>query len=203
MRGHPIFARFYRLLERVAARAEETHRRELMSGARGRVLEIGAGTGANLAHYPEGTTPVLMEPDPHMLRTLRERATSSPRGPRLVRGSADALPFRDGAFDTVIASLVLCSVPDQSRAIGEIRRVLADDGEIRFYEHVRSQDASLARRQDRYERPWGWFSAGCHPNRDTVQALRDAGLTVGYKGWHMKGGWIAAPHVLGTARVSR
>lgn len=199
MPGHPVFARFYGLLERAMAKTERPYREETAGGARGRVLEVGAGTGANLEHYPEGPRPVLLEYNPHMLKALRRRAEVSPRAPMLVRASAQALPFRSGTFDTVVASLVLCSVPDPAGAASEIGRVLADDGELRFYEHVRASEPGLARKQDRWERVWGRFSGGCHPNRDALETLRGAGFAVHSRAWDMPGGWIAAPHVVGTA----
>jgi ubiquinone/menaquinone biosynthesis C-methylase UbiE len=198
VKTHPVFARFYRLLERAVSGVERPYRQETAGGARGRVLEVGAGTGANLEHYPPGTWIVALEPDPHMTRELRKRAAGRPV--RVVSGSAQSLPFRDGAFDTVVASLVLCSVPDPDGAVRELRRVLAPEGTVRFYEHVRSADPGLARRQDRWERTWGWFSGGCHPNRDTLATLRAGGFDVTSRGWNMPRGWIAAPHVVGEAR---
>jgi SAM-dependent methyltransferase len=197
MKTHPVFARFYRLLERVVSDVERPYREETAGGARGRVLEVGAGTGANLALYPDGTDVVALEPDPHMLRELRKRAAGRPV--RVVRGSAQALPFGDGTFDTVVTSLVLCSVPDPDGAVRELRRVLAPGGRLRFYEHVRSEDPGLARRQDRWERAWGWFSGGCHPNRDTLATLRAGGFEVTARGWNMPRAWIAAPHIVGEA----
>lgn len=199
MTTHPIFARFYAFLERVVRDVERPHREEVAGGVRGRVLEIGAGTGANVEHYPPEARLVLAEPEPNMLRRLRSRARGRAA---VVRASAEALPFRDGAFDTVVASLVLCSVTDPDRAVAEIRRVLAPAGAVRFYEHVRAEDPRLARKQDRYERPWGWFSAGCHPNRDTIATMRRGGFDVDYRSWSMPRGWIAAPHVVGVARLT-
>ncbi|MEX2459092.1 MAG: class I SAM-dependent methyltransferase [Actinomycetota bacterium] len=199
MTGHPVFARFYGVLERLMARNERPYREETAGGARGRVLEVGAGTGANLEHYPDGSRPVLVEYDPHMLKALRRRAAASRPPPLLVRASAQALPFRAGTFDTAVASLVLCTVPDPAGAASEIRRALAEGGELRFYEHVRASDPALAGKQDRWERVWGRFSGGCHPNRDTLATLRGSGFAVTSRSWDMPGGWIAAPHVVGTA----
>jgi SAM-dependent methyltransferase len=113
---------------------------------------------------------------------------------------AEALPFAEGSFDTVVASLVLCSVGDPAGAAAEIRRVLAPGGELRFFEHVRADEPRLARQQDRLERPWGWFSAGCHPNRDTIATLHAAGFAVGWRSWTMPRAWLAGPHVVGVAR---
>ena len=140
-------------------------RRELLRHARGRVLEIGAGTGANLAHYPEGVEElVLVEPDRALARDLK--------GGRVVEAKAEALPFEDESFDTVVSTLVLCSVADPARALAEIRRVLRQDGELLFLEHVRSEDPGRARWQDRLDRPWwGLVSGGCHCNRETLAQI--------------------------------
>jgi ubiquinone/menaquinone biosynthesis C-methylase UbiE len=196
MKDHPIFARFYRPLERLVEKVERPYREETAGGARGRVLEIGAGTGANLSHYRGADVVVALEPEPTMLRLLRKRAREAGVRVLPVRGSATALPFRDEAFDTVVSSLVLCTVDDPPAAVREIRRALAPEGTLRFYEHVRSEDPALARKQDRLERVWGRFSGGCHPNRDTVATL-SADFEVRYRSFDMPRGWIAAPHVIG------
>jgi SAM-dependent methyltransferase len=180
---HPIFARFY---DRLTARTERAGlaemRRQLLASASGRVLELGAGTGHNLPHYTEAVTELVMtEPDPHMAHRLREQMEREPGAagnPSVVEVSAEDLPFDDGTFDTVVATLVLCTVPDPLRALAEARRVLVEDGKLFYLEHVRSRRPGLARWQDRLERPWGFFAAGCHPNRDTGQLLADAGFWI-------------------------
>jgi ubiquinone/menaquinone biosynthesis C-methylase UbiE len=180
---HPIFARFY---DRMTAGTERaglgSMRAELLRSASGRVLELGAGTGHNLEHYTDSVGElVLTEPDPHMARQLRERLAREPGAagnPSVVEASAEDLPFDDGSFDTVVATLVLCTVPDPLRALGEARRVLVEGGRLLYLEHVRSRRPRLARWQDRLERPWGFFAGGCHPNRDTGQLLADAGFWI-------------------------
>jgi ubiquinone/menaquinone biosynthesis C-methylase UbiE len=180
---HPIFARFY---DRMTARTERAGlgemRRELLASASGRVLELGAGTGHNLEHYTAAVTELVMtEPDPHMARRLRERLAAEPgaaRNPAVVEASAEDLPFDDGSFDVVVATLVFCTVPDPLRALEEARRVLVEGGQLLYLEHVRSSRPGLARWQDRLERPWGFVAAGCHPNRDTGQLLADAGFWI-------------------------
>jgi ubiquinone/menaquinone biosynthesis C-methylase UbiE len=180
---HPIFARFY---DRMTAGVERgglaEMRRELLSSATGRVLELGAGTGHNLEHYTAAVTELVMaEPDPHMARRLRERLAEDPGAagaPTVVEASAEDLPFDDDSFDTVVATLVLCSVEDPQRALAEARRVLVEGGRLLFIEHVRSNRPGLAHWQDRLERPWGFFAAGCHPNRPTDQLLADAGFWI-------------------------
>jgi SAM-dependent methyltransferase len=181
--GHPIFARFY---DRMTAGTERAGlgemRRELLASAAGRVLELGAGTGHNLEHYTDAVTElVLTEPDPHMARRLRERLAREPGAagnPSVVTASAEDLPFDDGSFDVAVATLVLCSVDDQARALAEVRRVLVEGGRLLYIEHVRSTRPGLGRWQDRLERPWGLLAAGCHPNRPTDQALADAGFWI-------------------------
>lgn len=145
--------------------------------ARGSVLEIGAGTGLNLARYPAGIGHlVLTEPDRHKADRLRARAGARAR-PQVVRAPAEILPFPDGTFDTVVATLVLCTVADPAAAIAEVARVLKPDGQLLFLEHVRA-DGRLGRIQDRLERPWMRLADGCHCNRRTVELLRAGGLEV-------------------------
>lgn len=174
---------FAALYDRMMAATEEAglaeRRRGLIGEARGRVLEIGAGTGANVALYPAAVTElVLTEPEAPMARRLRDRVAAERPAARVVEAGADALPFDDGAFDTVVSTLVLCTVPDQARALAEISRVLAPGGRLLMLEHVRADDPSLARWQDRLEGVWGVMGRGCHPNRDTPAALRRAGFAV-------------------------
>lgn len=153
-------------------------RAELLAQARGRVLELGSGTGLNLELYPhEGLDSLtLTEPDPHMFKQLRKRAQEGCPGAELVQAGAEALPFDDDSFDTVVVTLVLCTVPDQPAALREISRVLAPDGQLLFLEHVRADDPSLAKWQDRLEKPWRFLGDGCHCNRDTEAGLRAAGF---------------------------
>ncbi len=183
MSEHPIFARFY---DRIMAGSERAGlgemRRELLASASGRVLELGAGTGLNLEHYTDAVTELVMtEPDPHMARRLRERLARDPGAvgnASVVEAPAEDLPFDDGSFDSVVATLVFCTVEDQDRALAEARRVLVEGGRLLYMEHVRSTRPGVGRWQDRLERPWGFFAAGCHPNRSTDQALADAGFWI-------------------------
>jgi SAM-dependent methyltransferase len=147
-------------------------RRELLAGAGGRVVELGAGTGANLELYPDSVAElILAEPDPHMTKRLRERVSGSGRTATILEAPAERLPLEDGSCDTAVVTLVLCTVPDPRAAIAEIARVLVPGGRLLFLEHVRSADPGLARRQDRLERPWRFFADGCHCNRDTLAAI--------------------------------
>ncbi len=176
-RGRPVFAAFYDVIGRIDERAGMAERRrDLLAQAHGRVVEIGAGTGLNFSHYPPAVTKVeATEPDPYMRKRARKAAAVAPVPVTLTDAVAEALPFADASFDAAVATLVLCSVRDADMALHEVRRVLKPGGRLLFFEHVRGQ-ARLARWQDRLERPWGWFAGGCHPNRDTVQAIREAGF---------------------------
>ena len=150
-------------------------KRKLLANVRGRVLEIGVGTGLSFPHYPPEIEELVgVEPSRPMLRRARRRANELARAVTLVDATAEALPFADDSYDTVVTLAVLCSVDDQSRALAELRRVLRPGGRLVFIEHVRAEDPDLARRQDRLERPWGWVTCGCHPNRDTLAAIRAA-----------------------------
>ncbi len=155
-------------------------RREVLAGAGGRVVEIGAGTGVNLDLYPKGVEDLaLVEPDPHMAKRLRTRLAGSGRTGALIEAPAERLPFEDSSFDTAVASLVLCTIPDPAAALAEVARVLKPGGRLLFIEHVRSRDPGLARWQDRLETPWRFLGDGCHCNRDTVATIDASPLTLG------------------------
>jgi len=155
-------------------------RSELLAGATGRVIELGAGTGANLDLYPEAVGElVLVEPDPHMSKRLRARLASSARQATIVEAPAERLPVESGSFDTAVVTLVLCTVPDPVSTLAEISRVLKPGGRLLFIEHVRAGEPGLARWQDRLERPWRFFADGCHCNRDTLATISASGLELG------------------------
>lgn len=170
--------------DRAMARSEAAGlrdlRRLLIAGASGRTLELGAGTGLNFDHYPEAVTELtLTEPFEPMARRLRERVAGAGRPVVVVEAPAEALPFDDGSFDTVVVTLVLCTVDDVPATLGEISRVLAPGGRLLFCEHVRSPDPGLARWQDRLERPWKFVGHGCRCNRDTVASIGASPLQLG------------------------
>lgn len=155
-------------------------RRQVLADARGRVLELGAGTGLNLDLYPDAVEElVLVEPDPHMAKQLGPKLGASGRRATVTEDSAESLPFEDASFDTVTATLVFCTIPHPEAALREAARVLKPGGRLLFIEHVRSQDPGLARWQDRLERPWRFLGDGCHCNRDTVAAIDASPLTLG------------------------
>src|SRR5579862_1098127 len=146
-----VFAVLY---DRMMARTERdclaAHRRELLSAATGDVLEIGGGTGANLRHYGTGVrTLTITEPEAPMARRLQARIRERRPDARLLRAPAEDLPFEDASFDTVVSTLVLCTVDDQPRALRELRRVLRPGGQLLFIEHVRSEDPRVAHKQER------------------------------------------------------
>jgi ubiquinone/menaquinone biosynthesis C-methylase UbiE len=150
-------------------------RRRLLHGARGRVLEIGAGTGLNLEHYPDRLDGlVLSEPDDRMARRLERRLRRSGAAAAVLRVSAEELPLPSDSVDTVVSTMVLCTVPDPEAALAEIRRVLRPDGRLLFCEHVRSDSSRLSRWQERLARPWRAFADGCRCNQDTEGLIERA-----------------------------
>ncbi|HJQ48106.1 MAG TPA: class I SAM-dependent methyltransferase [Amycolatopsis sp.] len=153
-------------------------RHKLLATATGDVLEIGGGTGANIAAYgPDVRSVTITEPDASMLRRLERHAKAAPRPVTVLQAPAEDLPFEDGTFDTVVSTLVLCGVSDQRRALNQIRRVLRRDGQLRFVEHVRSDEPKVARLQDRMN----WLNrlmVCCECNRPTLTSIQKAGFTV-------------------------
>ena len=180
------------------------HRRELLSGLSGRVLELGAGSGANFAFYPPQVSEVVaVEPEPYLRAKAIEAAASAPVGVTVVEGTADRLPTEDASVDAAIACLVLCSVPDQSAALAELHRVVAPGGELRFYEHVLSHKPLRARSQRLVDRVfWPRAFGGCHTARDTPTAIANAGFAIERQRRLLVGPRFipAATHVLGGAR---
>ncbi|MGZ5359846.1 MAG: class I SAM-dependent methyltransferase [Solirubrobacterales bacterium] len=188
------------------SREQVEHRRRLLDGLSGRVLEVGAGNGRNFALYPAGVSEVVaVEPEPYLRRHALATAESAPVPVRVVDGLADRLPFDDGAFDAAVTSLVLCSVSDQGRALAELRRVIRPGGGLRFYEHVIADEARLARLQRTVDRLfWPRVGGGCHTSRDTAGAITAAGFQMerctrlSVRPSPMMA--LVAPHILGVAR---
>lgn len=202
---HPIFARLYPRLDAASAKAGgDAHRAELLAGASGRVLEVGAGYGANFPHYPPGVTEVVaLEPEPR-LRSLAARAAAAAPVPVTVRsGVAEDLDLDDASFDVAVASLVLCSVRDPVRALAELRRVLRPGGELRYYEHVRARTPGMVRFQRYADVAWPFIAGGCRVSRPTDRWIAGNGFTVrserrfDFPPTRMPN--PAAPHVLGVA----
>ena len=170
-------------------------RRDALAGARGEVLEIGAGTGLNLEVYPrQGITRlVLTEPHEPMRRQIADKLASAPAPVEIVAASAERLPFEDASFDTVTGTLVLCEADDPAVALDEIARVLRPGGHFLFLEHVRSDDPKLARRQDRWAPIWRLMAGGCNCNRDTLATVAASGLDVER---HSLGRFPKAPRIV-------
>jgi SAM-dependent methyltransferase len=182
MPSHPLYAAVYDRMTAVSeARGFADRRRTLLSAARGRVLEIGAGTGLNLVHYPPESVDsvVALEPDSAMRRRLLRRVGAGEvHVPYEVHEAGiDEAAFPDGSFDTIVATLVLCTVPDQERAVAAIRRWLAPNGRLLFIEHVRGTGMT-GRLQSAVGPLWRHAAAGCHLDRDTIAVLRRSDLAV-------------------------
>lgn len=179
---HRVFAALYdTLFSGIEKKGMRELRANLLRDARGSTLEIGAGTGFNIPHYTDAVTElVLTEPDRFMAARLRKKLDAEPPATdavKVVEAPAENLPFDTASFDTVVSTLVLCSVDDPLGTATEISRVLKPGGRLLVLEHVRSPDRErLAGWQDRLERPWGWLFGGCHPNRVTEQTLARAGI---------------------------
>ncbi|MGH9245033.1 MAG: class I SAM-dependent methyltransferase [Acidimicrobiales bacterium] len=181
------------------------HRRRLLAGLTGRVIEVGAGNGLNFAHYPPEVTRVLaIEPEPYLRGVAQRHAADASAPVEVVGGVAEHLPAGDAMFDVAVASLVLCSVPDPQVVLGELYRVIKAGGTLRFFEHVRADTPGLARVQRLLDATvWPTFGGGCHASRDTATAIERAGFTIeGLE--HLRFPDIrismpTSPHILGTA----
>ena len=202
-----VFAGLYdRMLAESEANGLADLRAGLLAEARGRTLEIGAGTGLNLRHYPAGVSELtLAEPEAPMAARLEKRVRASGRpGVRVVRAPAEALPFSVAAFDTVVSTLVLCTVVDPRRALAEIDRVLAPGGRLLFLEHVRSDDPHRARWQDRLDPLWRRVGHGCRCNRPTASLIAASPLVLERAEATRipKAAPIVEPAIVGSARAA-
>jgi ubiquinone/menaquinone biosynthesis C-methylase UbiE len=178
---HPFFARFYiRTSSKRKAHGEDEHRHRLLACLTGRVIEVGAGNGLNFPLYPKGVQQVIaVEPESLLRKAATEAAAKASVSIEVVDGVAGALPAEDESCDAAIASLVLCSVPDQQRALAELRRVIRPGGELRFYEHVVAHKPIVRRLQRLADATfWPHVAGGCHLSRDTGAAIEDAGFQV-------------------------
>ena len=199
-----LVARFYDLFMASTEKAGLTdRRRELLTEATGRCLEIGAGTGINLDLWPRSVEAlVLTEPDRNMAGQLRKHVQRSGRQAEVLETPGERLPFADSSFDTVAMTLVLCTAPDPAAVLHEVRRVLKPGGRMLFLEHVRSQNPRLARWQDRLHGVWYIFGYGCNCNRDTGATFQASGLDIERleEGEQPKVPPIVRPMIWGVAR---
>lgn len=201
---------FARLFAAASPRMERAglaaHRRRLLAGLAGRVLEIGPGSGAGFPHYPAAVTWVVaVEPEPHLRHLARRAARDAPVPVTVTGGRAEALPLADGSVDAAVSALVLCSVAQPDVALRELRRVLRPGGELRFLEHVRAETPALRRAQRVADATlWPALAGGCHVARDTVASIGAAGLVVErlarFRFPERGPALPASPHVLGVAR---
>jgi ubiquinone/menaquinone biosynthesis C-methylase UbiE len=177
---HPIFARYYARVSRLMEENVGPYRQRLLDSLSGRVIEVGAGNGLNFVHYPATVTEVIaVEPEPHLRSIAEAGAARAAVSVKVVDATADDLPADEAECDAAVASLVLCSVPDQDRALAEIRRVLKPGGELRFFEHVRAATPWRGRVQQALDvAVWPLLVGGCHCGRDTRAAIERAGFTI-------------------------
>jgi ubiquinone/menaquinone biosynthesis C-methylase UbiE len=179
IRPHPVFARVYtKVAEMSERRGGAEHRHKLLEGLSGRVIEVGAGSGANFSHYPTSVSEVIaVEPERYLREHAQRAATNAPVPVSVVEGGADLLPGEPGSFDAGVVALVLCTVPDQSSALAELHRVIRPGGELRFYEHVVGHPKWEARFQRLADATfWPHVAGGCHLARDTTAAIEQAGF---------------------------
>jgi ubiquinone/menaquinone biosynthesis C-methylase UbiE len=178
---HPFFARVY---ERVAQTAERRgaaeHRRRMLDGLTGRVIEVGAGSGANFAHYPETVSEVIaVEPERYLRERAQQAAARAAVSISVLEGVGGSLPGEGAGFDAGVAALVLCTVPDQEQALAELFRVIRPGGELRFYEHVIANTPGQARLQRFADATfWPHVAGGCHLARDTKTGIERAGFQI-------------------------
>jgi ubiquinone/menaquinone biosynthesis C-methylase UbiE len=196
-----VFAALYDwMMRRGEEQSMGTRRSELVANARGRTLEIGAGTGANIPHYRDRVQELLLaEPFEPMRRRLERKLGESGKQARTLDASAEAIPLEEESVDTVVSTLVLCTVDFPGLALAEIARVLRPGGQFLFIEHVRSHSPRVARWQDRLETPWRHFGAGCRCNRDTIASIRAAGFSTEHEDEH----WRGVPPIVASLVIGR
>ena len=203
-----LFALYYPRLLEIAERAGQREtRHQLIGQATGRTLELGAGSGVNLPHYTAAVSELIVtEPSPEMLGHLRKALADDPPAAakvRLVQTGAEELPFDDSSFDTVVATFILCTIPDPSRTVAEVVRLLRPGGRYLFLEHVHAGKGTLLGAfQDLVERPHTYIAAGCHPNRHTAQLIESSGLEVESleRGRQPRAPLTVRPTIIGSAR---
>lgn len=178
---HPIFARVYGRWARMSdRRGAAEHRQQTLAGLTGRVIEVGAGDGANFAHYPASVTEVIaVEPEQYLRERAQAAAADAPVPVIVLDGVGGQLPGDDRGFDAGVAALVLCTIPDPRQALAELFRVIRPGGELRFYEHVIAHAKWEARFQRFADATfWPRIAGGCHLARDTKTTIEQAGFQI-------------------------
>jgi ubiquinone/menaquinone biosynthesis C-methylase UbiE len=203
---HPVFARIYAKVAEIGERrGGAEHRQRLLAGLSGRVIEIGAGSGANFSHYPTTVSEVVaVEPERYLRERAQQAAVQAPIAVSVVDGVGDRLLGEAGLFDAGVAALVLCTVPDQQSVLAELFRVIRPGGELRFYEHV----VSHSKWESRFQRLadatfWPHVAGGCHLARDTMSRIEHAGFVIETceRFSYSPAPFLPPdPHILGTAR---
>lgn len=166
------------IIERIEGPEIRELRQACVGQARGDVLEIGLGTGKTLEHYPQINSLSAVEPNAGMMRQLEPRIAAAPFPVHLAQSRGESLPFPDSAFDSVVVSLVLCSVRDPAQVLAEARRVLRPGGRLHFFEHVASHDARVRKWQDRLNGLQRWIGCGCNLNRPAEKLIEEAGFAM-------------------------
>ncbi|MCT8136715.1 class I SAM-dependent methyltransferase [Anaerobacillus sp. CMMVII] len=174
-----VFARYYdAFMKPVEDKFITSWRKELLTHARGKVLEIGAGTGINFRHYQHCDKVIALEPNTYMIEKAEEKGKQASVPITIIEGRAEKLPFANEQFDTVVVTLVLCSVDNPTQAVAEMKRVLKPSGRILIIEHVKMQQPLFAILQNMITPLWKRLCDGCHLNRNTEQTVKDAGFEI-------------------------
>ncbi|MCM3431712.1 class I SAM-dependent methyltransferase [Brevibacillus agri] len=174
------------LMSPLERRGIQNVRINLIQKAQGKVLEIGSGTGLNFPFYLQAEQVVAIEPEPLMRKQSLLRANKSRVPIEVILAGAEELPFLDNSFDTVVGTLVLCTIPDPQKALEEIRRVCKPNGQILLFEHVKVNHPVLGRIQDWMTPVWQRLCDGCHLNRNTLEIVKHTGFHVRHIERHFK-----------------
>lgn len=187
------FAAFYdKAMKSLEEKKFGAIRRGLLEKASGRVLEIGSGTGVNFPFYRNAVNVDAVEPDGHMLKRSQNRLALAKVPIVIHQQSAERLDFPDDTFDSVTATLVLCTIPNHRKALEEIKRVSKPGARLLFFEHIKMPQRSLAKMQDFLNPVWKTVCAGCHLNRETLLDIKDAGIRIDRVDTFYRGLFVAA-----------
>lgn len=198
--GQWVHAHFLEWWNSRYERLVSDRKRHLLGNLSGEVMEIGAGTGPNLAFYPSGVSLTAVEPNPYMHRYLRRKAETQGLPLEILQEVAERIPSESDRFDAVVSTLVLCSVRQPTEVVAEIRRVLKPGGRFVFIEHVAAEPGSTTRRRQEWIRPFCQCLAdGCHPDRETWLTIDAAGFRqVAYTRFRLDLP-VVGPHIAGYA----